>query len=282
MSARDDRKDRDDKKAQPPRDSGNPADPNPPDANPSDALPDDALPPPDDVNVGPTTEPSELDDTGDVPEAVSDVLLGGSDALDVPEEDISPEDVTDEDLPQDVEVFPATETLPVFDADGNVPSDLGTLDRALAHWESVAALVPDDPRFLPRPTTKRRRALIRIDRGPRLPIVWMDREASRLVLYREGQDDEPEHPDLIAGILAGRPSVSERALLSPTSDGGPPLARPIVIVRLLDEQTRKVVRDALAVAAVRDKQTASQIAEQMVNHAFWLRDAQERAIYGDY
>jgi len=153
----------------------------------------------------------------------------------------------------------------------------GTLDRALSQWEWVAALVPGDPQFLPRPTILRPEQLITIDRGPRLPIVWLDPATSRPVLSPYGRET-----DLIAGILAGQPRVPKQALLCPTSDGGPPLARPIVIVRLLDDQTRKVIGDALAAAAERDNKTAGEIAEDKVNYAFWSRNAQERAIMGDY
>jgi hypothetical protein len=59
------------------------------------------------------------------------------------------------------------------------------------------------------------------------------------------------------------------------------MARPVVIVRLPDEQTQKIVDDALAASSKRDVQTTGEIAEQKVKYAFWVRDCQERAIFGD-
>jgi hypothetical protein len=78
--------------------------------------------------------------------------------------------------------------------------------------------------------------------------------------------------------------LSDRAksLLSPTLDGGPPMARPIVIVRLRDEQVERIVNHALAAASQRDAQTCGELAEQKVKYAFWVRDCEERAIMGDF
>jgi hypothetical protein len=71
-------------------------------------------------------------------------------------------------------------------------------------------------------------------------------------------------------------------VLGPTSDGGPPLARPIVIVTLPGEQLRRLEEDALTSSAARSVRTCREIAEQRVNHALWVRDCEDRAINGDW
>jgi hypothetical protein len=70
------------------------------------------------------------------------------------------------------------------------------------------------------------------------------------------------------------------ALQSLTSDGGPPLARPILMASVPDEQTRQLLDEALAEAGQRDAKTAAEIAQQQVDDAFWLRACEERALYG--
>lgn len=73
-----------------------------------------------------------------------------------------------------------------------------------------------------------------------------------------------------------------QALLSPTSDGGPPLARPIVIVSLDEAERRKIVDEALAKSLERDEKLADERAEEKVSYAFWVRACEERALRGDY
>ncbi len=70
-----------------------------------------------------------------------------------------------------------------------------------------------------------------------------------------------------------------QAMLSETSDGGPPLARPIVLFQLSDEQCRTMIEDALAASAARDARTVDEVAEAKVDHAFWVRACQERAVW---
>jgi hypothetical protein len=75
-------------------------------------------------------------------------------------------------------------------------------------------------------------------------------------------------------------SETRAALLqSPTSDAGPPLARPIFLVSVPDEQTRRILDVALVEAGRRDAKTAAEVAKQQVDDAFWLRACEERAIY---
>jgi hypothetical protein len=87
-------------------------------------------------------------------------------------------------------------------------------------------------------------------------------------------------------VAASAPSAdrSPRAhsLSTPCPDGLPPMARPLVLVSLGDEQTRRMIYEALAAAAERDARTTRQIAEERVNYAFWWRDCEERAILGNF
>jgi hypothetical protein len=67
-----------------------------------------------------------------------------------------------------------------------------------------------------------------------------------------------------------------RSLLSPTADGGPPMARPIVFVSLSQEQLQAITNDALAESGARLAKAAAEIAEDKVNEALWLRDCEMR------
>lgn len=66
--------------------------------------------------------------------------------------------------------------------------------------------------------------------------------------------------------------------LRPTADGGPPLARPIVLVSLRTDELHAVVTAALKLAIDRDTKTLNQIAEQKVNFAFWQYKAEQRVL----
>jgi hypothetical protein len=77
-------------------------------------------------------------------------------------------------------------------------------------------------------------------------------------------------------------SDHSRGFLCPTSDGGPPLARPIVLVSLPADETRRMIQEILETAATRDSKVLGEIAEAAVYDAFWHRDCEERAIMGDY
>jgi hypothetical protein len=73
-----------------------------------------------------------------------------------------------------------------------------------------------------------------------------------------------------------------RGLLSPTSDGGPPLARPIVLVSLEDAQVRKIIDQSLAATSERDAKTCKECAQQAVDYARWRDFCELRALTGNY
>lgn len=113
-----------------------------------------------------------------------------------------------------------------------------------------------------------------IQRGP----VRTDDESWRpSITQLSGTSGDPSVPEWSADA-----DLSPRAtkLQSPTSDGGPPLARPILLASVPDEQTRGILDEALAEAGRRDAKTAAEIAQQQVEDAFWLRACEERALYG--
>jgi hypothetical protein len=75
-------------------------------------------------------------------------------------------------------------------------------------------------------------------------------------------------------------SPHAQQMLRPTSDGGPPLARPIIIVRLADDQMEQLINETLRRSARRSEQTSKEVAQFIVDQEFWRRDCQERAILG--
>ena len=83
------------------------------------------------------------------------------------------------------------------------------------------------------------------------------------------------------------PSSSEldsltQALLGPTSDGGPPLARLIVLVSLENTQFRKIIDESLATTSERDAKTCKECAQEAVDYARWRDHCELRALTGDY
>ena len=77
-------------------------------------------------------------------------------------------------------------------------------------------------------------------------------------------------------------SPRAKQLLRPTSDGGPPLARPVVVVRLPNEKLRNIRDQAVAAAARHDTETCTELAELEVRRAFSQRDGEMRAITGNW
>ncbi len=77
-------------------------------------------------------------------------------------------------------------------------------------------------------------------------------------------------------------SLRAKQLLRPTSDGGPPLSRPVVVVRLPNEKLRSIRDQAVAASARRDTETCTELAELEVRRAFSKRDGDMRAIMGDW
>ena len=200
------------------------------------------------------------------------------------------------------------ETLPLLDANGNTPTKFDDVLQSLRLWEEAAAEAGDDPLFTPQPTTKSRRELMLLDRGPGKPLVWLDHENKRPVLYAgdvdswifgdplpaplddpSSSDEADEQPadfgssmyDAIRRDSPVRPHEPTVASLSPTCDEGPLLVRPIVTVRLAGEQRQQVHEQALSAVASRDPKMCKIIAETAVWKVFQQRDAEERAIMGD-
>lgn len=112
-----------------------------------------------------------------------------------------------------------------------------------------------------------------IERGPLRTDGDSWRPAINLLSETSSDSDVPEQPT--DAELSPRATM----LQSSTSDGGPPLARPIFLVSVPDEQTRRILDEALAEAGRRDEKTAAEIAQQQVEDAFWLRACEERALY---
>ena len=77
-------------------------------------------------------------------------------------------------------------------------------------------------------------------------------------------------------------SPRAKQLLWPTSDGGPPLSRPVVVVRLPNEKLRSIRDQAVAASARRDTETCTELAELEVRRAFSRRDGEMRAITGNW
>jgi len=116
--------------------------------------------------------------------------------------------------------------------------------------------------------------LTAIQRGP----VRTDDDSWRhsITLLSASNGDSGESARQSSDDLSPRATT----LQSPTSDGGPPLARPIFLVSVPDEQTRRILDEALAEAGRRDAKSIAEIAQQKVDDAFWLRACEERALYG--
>lgn len=144
--------------------------------------------------------------------------------------------------------------------------DIGAFDR-VPNLNSPHHGVIDD--LIGRPTDP-----IVIERGPLRTDNDSWRPSIELLSNSRGDSDVPERPS--------DSDLSPRAtrLQSPTSDGGPPLARPILLASVPDEETRRILDEALVEAGRRDAKTAAEVAKQQVDDAFWLRACEERAIYG--
>jgi hypothetical protein len=112
-----------------------------------------------------------------------------------------------------------------------------------------------------------------IQRGPLRTDDDSWQHSIKLLSGTSSDSNIPERPS--------DPELSPRAtkLQSPTPDGGPPLARPIFLISVPDEQTRRILDEALAGAGGRDAKTAAEVAKQQVDDAFWLRACEERALY---
>ena len=112
-----------------------------------------------------------------------------------------------------------------------------------------------------------------IERGPLRTNNDSWRPSIELLSNTRGDSDVPERPS--------DSELSPRAtrLQSPASDGGPPLARPILLASVPDQETRRILDEALVEAGRRDAKTLAEIAQKQVDDAFWLRACEERALY---
>jgi len=67
-------------------------------------------------------------------------------------------------------------------------------------------------------------------------------------------------------------------LITPGADGQPPMARPIVLVRLIEDLTHRMINDSLAKLAADSSALMESIAADHVDYIFWQIRAEERAI----
>ena len=117
---------------------------------------------------------------------------------------------------------------------------------------------------------------ITVERGPY--ISTQDVGHSSIELLSKSNDDSESETTGASDF-----SSSQQGDSAPTAAvaGGPSLTIPVVVVSLSADQQRRIHDEALAAAARRDAQTVAEIAEEKVNYAFWVRDSEERAIWGD-
>ena len=177
--------------------------------------------------------------------------------------DQAPPDVADSIDP----ALPA-ETVPLLDASGNLPADFDTLLRALGQWEAAAADAPGDPRFTPKPTTKERNELLMLDRGPTVPVVWLERATMTPVRYAGEKDFWP--PPFVAE------QPSQRADRLPPSG----LALPALTVTVRDPN--KHFLDALDARRDPLLRLMTKIAQERVDYERWSQACEDRAINGDW
>jgi hypothetical protein len=112
--------------------------------------------------------------------------------------------------------------------------------------------------------------------GPHVPSQYVDRPA----IERLGESNQPPASD--GGPPTADLSERAKAMLSRTLDGGPPMARPVVLVRLPDDQYRRIVDEVMQATRERDERKVCEVAKKAVHDEFWWRDCQERAITGNY
>jgi hypothetical protein len=107
--------------------------------------------------------------------------------------------------------------------------------------------------------------------GPNLPSEYVDRPAVERPIGMEITGDD-------SADAASQADLSQHAkqMLSPTLDGGPPMARPIVLVRLADDQLRRIVDEVMEATRNQDEQAVREVARKTVHDELWWRDCQER------
>ncbi len=206
---------------------------------------------------------------------LSDESPGASNVGPVPEQTApQPSDAglaTADDVSADTSAAPAPAAP---DDDATSPPDNGAALRAVEAFEFPAELSPNDTRAALSPPRNVPEPFLPGGRDQRHPLLSIDPETGRLL---PPTDDTPD---------AERPTIElreeARSMLNPTSDGGPPLARPIVLVRIPDEQTSLIIDSVLDAAAKRDYAMVRAIADERILFELGRRDSELRAILGAY
>lgn len=126
---------------------------------------------------------------------------------------------------------------------------------------------------------------VQVTAAPQTTPLYSDSEGGLIELEPSVPRDRATFaPSSESSDAPGSPTndLSDRTqrMLQPTSDGGPPLARPIIIVRLADDQMEWLINEILKRSAKRNEQTCRELVQHLIHQEFWRRDCEERAIFG--
>ena len=198
--------------------------------------------------------PSDISEIDQRTAAIESLDVAGSETVEEPGDSMASE------------TFP--DTLPLLDEAGNVPPDVGSLDRSLRRWESMAADFPDDPHFARRLTDKPRNELMMIERGIRVPVVFLDRATMRPVLYQpENDPTSPLH-------VPPPPEFDEREI----DDSGGRLQAPLVVTMARAPQH---FRDAFEAQAGKWIELMKSISDDGIQEYQSIQASWDRAIWGN-
>jgi hypothetical protein len=118
---------------------------------------------------------------------------------------------------------------------------------------------------------------------------WYEKPGKiELLPYRPAEDTGPKIELLADDVSSARISWPEAAASHPrtfdeaTSDGGPGLARPLVLLTVSEAERQAMLGEALRLAAERDKRVLREIVDERMDLENYMRRAQERALYGAY
>ncbi len=215
---------------------------------------------------------NDLDVTGDVQDAPD--TLGESDADVDAQSDYETGAEDDMEVAADEVFSPVDESTAASEADDAVPG----ADGNAATFERSPEAASGNPEAA--------------NQGPYVDFATVSESALTVPHYESGPiKDESSSPGATpletppsgaASAHAPNSDLSPHAqqMLQPTPDGGPPMARPIIIVRLADDQMEQVINETLRRSARRSEQTSKEVAQYIVDQEFWRRDCQERAILG--
>jgi len=233
----------------------------------------------DETNEGGSGKDDPIDDAranlpGEAEQPVADDVPGGPVAW----EDVA-EPIVDA-------ASPATELEPPTDSSiSGTPAESLSDDLPPAEPPAIASAV-DAPSAGPLPISAAVRPAVMppvaSDLGaPRENFTSIESPAAASFESGDRQSTRQRNIDEIAGHFTGSPPA-KNPRLNPTSDGGPPLARPIVLVTLATEQVEAIIHKALDAASERDQKTLVKIAEEKVNYAFWSYKVELSAITRKY